>query len=161
MRCKKAPIVLLLLLVVGVGSYSQPMVQTPKDIHMLCQKDNLFVGKPLEFLLKEIKPVIRLVLAREGWVPEVAPLFTFFFTSMDVYKKYRQKDSFPLRLTVYLREPFKWEWEKRKGHQNRDHYLDWTKEDAVRYGHLIVSAIRVAGEYNACDYNADHDECHR
>jgi hypothetical protein len=131
------------------------MVQTPEDIYLICQKDDQFIGKPLKFLFREIKPAITLVLPREGWVPEVAPLFTFFFTSMDVYKKYRQQDKFPLRLTVYLRDPFKWQWEKRKGYKDRNHYLDWTKEDEEKYGDFIITAIRVAGEYSECDYESD------
>lgn len=127
------------------------MVQTPKDIYLICQKDDQFVGKPLKFLFREIKPSIKLVLPREGWVPEVAPLFTFFFTSMYVYRKYRQQDKFPIRLTVYLKDPLKWEWEKRKGYKDRNHYLDWTKDDEEKYGNCIITAIGVAGEYNECD----------
>lgn len=148
-------IFLFFLLVIGVCSYSQQMVRTPKDINIICQHDDKFIGKPLKFLFQEIKPAITLVLPREGWVPEVAPRFTFFFTSMDVYKKYRQQDKFPLRLTVYLRDPFKWEGEKRKGFKDRDHYLDWTKEDEKTYGDFIITAIAVTGEYNECDYESN------
>jgi hypothetical protein len=140
------------LLVVGLCSYSQQMVQTPKDIDIICQHDDKFVGKPLKYLFQEIKPAITLVLAQEGWVPEVAPRFTFFFIPMNVYKKYRQQDKFPLRLIVYLRAPFQWEVEKRKGFEDRDHYLDWTKKDEETYGNCIITAIRLAGEYNECDY---------
>src|SRR5215212_1362605 len=100
---------LVFLLVISFCSYSQQIVQTPKDILIVCQKDQQFIGKPLSTLFKEIKPPIRLVLAEGGW-SEVAPRFTFFFTSMQVYQKYRREDKFPLRLTVYIRDPFKWEW---------------------------------------------------
>jgi len=133
------------------------MVQTPKDIILLCQKDEQFIGKPLKSLLEEIKPTIRLVLAREGWIPEVAPLFTFFFTSKQVYDRYRLNGTFPLRLTVYLKEPFKWELEKRKGYKDKEHYLDWTKDDEEKYGGLTISAIRVAGDYDPCDYEQEQN----
>ena len=146
---------LVFLLVIGLSTYSQQMVQKPKDIYIICQKDNQFIGKPLKFLFNEIKPAITLVLPQEGWFPEVAPMFTFFFTSMDVYKKYRREDKFPLGLTVYLKDPFSWEWEKRKGFKDRDHYLDWTKNDEEKYGNCIVTAIRVTGEYSQCDYESN------
>lgn len=155
MRYFPKPSFLLLLLFVSFCSYSQQMVQTPKDLFLICQHDMQFIGKPLKELFKEIKPQIKLVQAREGWVPEVAPLFSFFFTSIDVYKNYRQQEKVPLHLIVYIKEPFKWEYEKRKGFKDKDHYLDWTKEDEEKYGNCIIMAIRVAGEYNVCDYESN------
>lgn len=155
MSCGKKIICFLFLTIIYLVGYSQQMVQTPKDIDIICQKDDLFVGKPLKFLFKELKPSITLVLPREGWIPEVAPLFTFFFTGINVYRKYRQQDKFPLRLTVYLKDPFQWEGDKRKGYKDRDHYLDWTKGDEEKYGDCIIMGIRVAGEYHACDYESN------
>lgn len=156
MGCRKKMISFLFLLSICWCGYSQQMVQTPKDLYLICQRDDQFIGKPLKCLFQQIKPTITLVLSREGWVPEVAPLFTFFFTSMEVYKKYRGQDKFPLRLTVYLKDPYKWEGEKRKGYKDRDHYLDWTKQDEETYGNCIITAIRVAGEYNECDYDSNN-----
>ena len=149
-------LVLVFLLMVSLCSYSQQMVQKPKDLYNICVRDDLFVGKPLKVLFQQIKPTRTLVLPREGWVPEVAPRFTFFFTSMAVYKKYRRQDSFPLRFTVYLRDPFEWEWEKRKGFKDQDHHLDWTKEDEEAYGDCIITAISVAGDYDECDYESNN-----
>ena len=79
-------------------------------------------------------------------------VYLFFHFDGYIYTKYRQEDRFPLRLTVYLRDPFKWDGEKRKGYKDRDRYLDWTKEDEEKYGDLIVTTIKVAGEYNENDY---------
>jgi len=152
MGCCKQIIFFLFLLSISWCGYSQQMVQTPKDINLICQKDDQFVSRPLKLLLQEIKPAILLVLPREGWVPEVAPMFTFFFTSMDVFNQYRRQNKFPLRLTVYLRDPYKLELEKRKGYRDKNHYLDWTKQDEETYGNCIILAIRVAGDYNECDY---------
>jgi hypothetical protein len=36
--------------------------------------------------------------------------------------------------------------------KTRDHFLDWTSEDQEKYGNLTITAIRVAGEDDACDY---------
>jgi hypothetical protein len=147
-------VVLAFFMAACTSGRSQQMVQTPGHLLILCQKDAQFIGRPLKDLFKEIKPPIRLVLAEGGWA-EVAPRFTFFFTSIQVYKNYRRQDQFPLRLTVYLKDPFKWEWEKRRGFKNQDHYLDWMKEDEETYGNLIITAIRVTGAYNACDYEPE------
>lgn len=147
----------LLLLGACFNSQAQQIVQTPGDIFILCAKDSQFIGKPLKYLFNEIKPPIRLVLAREGWAEE-APMFTFFFTTMEVYNRYRIANKFPLRLRVYLEKPFKWEYQKRKGYKDKDHYLDWTKDDEEKYGELIVIAIRVAGEYSECDYEPWKDQ---
>ena len=113
------------------------------------KKMNSLLVKSLKFLFKEIKPPIKLVLA-EGGSAERAPHFTFFFTSMSLYEKYRQQDKFPLRITVFQKETFEWNWERRS--HTRQHYLDWTKEDEEKYSNLTISAIRVTGEYNSCDY---------
>src|SRR4051812_22970968 len=91
---------------------AQQIVQTPKDIFVVCQRENEFIGKPLKDLFKEIKPQIKLVLASGGWAEE-APRFAFIFTSIDVYKKYRQEDKFPISLIVIPKETFDWDWEER------------------------------------------------
>ncbi len=140
-------VILIFLLTVSICCYAQQMVQTPKDLFIVCQKDEQFIGKPLKTLFMEIKPPIKLVLAEGGWV-ERAPRFTFFLTSKQVYDKYRRDDKFPIRITVFLKETFEWTWEGRN--RTREHYLDWTKEDEEKYRNLTISAIRVSGEYDAC-----------
>lgn len=141
---------LLLLLIVGFTGYTQQLVQTPKDLYLLCQHDDRFVGKPLKYLFSELKPRVTFVFAREGWKPEVAPLFAFFFTSRVVYDQYRRANQFPLQLKVYVSEPFKWDQEKRAAKDGM-HRLDWTKEDEERYGDLVVTAINVTGMYKEGD----------
>jgi hypothetical protein len=128
---------------------AQQMVQLPKDILTVCQKDDQFIGKPLKVLFNEIKPRIILVLFEEGG-DERTSHFTFFFTTKEVFNKYRQQNQFPLRITIVFKEPFKWTWEGRN--RSKDHYLDWTKEDEEKYGHLTITSIWVGGEYNECDY---------
>lgn len=57
--------------------HAQQMVQTPKDILIVCQKEKEFISKPLKSLLKELKPPIKMVFAEGGWA-EKAPQFVFF-----------------------------------------------------------------------------------
>jgi hypothetical protein len=140
----KKSIPFFFLIVIRFPSYGQQMVQTPMDAFLVCQRDDEFIGKPLTTLLKEIKPPIKMVYAREGST-EQAPMFSFFFTSRQGFDKQRRKGKLPLRITVYLKEAFKWkEWVK-------DHYWDWLKEDEGKYGNLTIAAIRVAGVYEHCD----------
>jgi len=135
-------------------SRAQQMVQTPKDIIIVCQKDNEFVGKPLKALLKEIKPPIRMVFAEGGWA-EQAPQFAFFFIYKQRFDNYRRQGKLPLRLQVYVKEFFQWTYEGRN--RTREHYLDWTKEDEEKYGTLTITAIRIAGEYEPCDDEPNAD----
>lgn len=77
---------LLLLETLCLYGHAQQLVQSPKDLPLLCARDNQFIGKPLIVLLNEIKPPIRMVYADEGGDGR-APRFSFFFTSMKVYEK--------------------------------------------------------------------------
>jgi len=152
MKCIYKLVAYVLLVSISLGCFAQQMVQTPADLLTVCQKDEQFIGKPLKTLFNQIKPPIILTLADGGSV-EQAPHFTFFFTSVQVYEKYRQQDKFPLRIRVYVKEIFKWKWVERN--RSIGHYLDWLKEDEEKYCNLTVTAIRVVGDYDPCDYEFD------
>src|SRR5438309_10280765 len=94
-------------LFIGISAFApaQQLVQTPKDLYLLCVRDQEFIGKPLRELFRQIKPPIRLVLARGG-SGEEAPRFAFFFTSIQVFDQYSRQGSFPLELIVWVKEPF-------------------------------------------------------
>lgn len=134
----------------GLNSQAQQLVQTPKDLGLLCRDEEHFIGKPLKILFSELKPEITLVLAEEGGL-ERAPMLIFFFVTKSIYTNYRKQDKFPIRLRVYLKEPFTW-WEGRK--RGRENFMVWKKEDETKYEGLTVRAINVAGEYNECDYDS-------
>ena len=142
------PAALILFIVSSLCSRAQQMVQTPKDVIIICQKDNEFIGKPLKNLFKEIKPPIKMVFAEGGWA-EQAPQFYFFFISKQGFDNYRQQGKLPLRLQVYVKEFFQWTYIGRT--KNQERYLGWTTADEEKYGALTITAIRVAGEYEPCD----------
>jgi len=89
-----------------------------------------------------------MVYAEGGWA-EQAPQFAFYFMSKKGFDNYRRQGKLPLRMRVYIKDFFQWTFEDRM--KTRDYYTDWTKEDEERYGNLIITAIRVAGEYELCD----------
>ncbi len=121
---------------------SQKMVQTPSDLVLLCQNDGEFVGKPLVNLLNKLKPAVRMVFAEGGW-SEVAPSFSFYFMTKQQFDTCRNANNTPLRLTVYTKEFFKWEYSDRRKYLALP--FEWTKEDSEQYGNLTVDFIRVSG----------------
>ena len=137
--------VFFLSLIAPFFCHAQQMVQKPKDIFIVCQKENLFIGKPLKVLLKELKPPIKIVFAEGGW-SEQAPQFHFFFMSKQEFDNCRRQAKLPLRLNVYVKEFFQW-YEIR----SKDQYVVWEKADEEKYGDLIITAIRVAGECDPCE----------
>jgi hypothetical protein len=120
----------------------------PKDLLLICAKDEQFIGQPLSVLFKEFKSSIKLVFPEGGHQERLAH-FTFFFSSKKVFDKYQRQDKFPIHITVFLKETFKWTWEGRD--RSLEHYLDWLKEDEEKYSNLTIVGIRVSGEYDPCD----------
>lgn len=135
-------LVFLFVLFTATGSYAQKMVQTPRDLLLLCQNDGVFLGKSLKSLLDQIEPSIGMVFAEGGW-SEVAPRLSFYFMTKQQFDSCRNVEKTPLRLTIYTKEFFKWEYNERKN------YLivpfEWTKEDLERYSNLTVAFVRVSG----------------
>jgi hypothetical protein len=84
---------------------AQQMVQIPKDIHIVCHKENEFIGRPPKALLSELKPSIKMVLAQGGWA-EQAPQFSFFFMSKQAFDSCLIQGNLPLRLSVNVKEIF-------------------------------------------------------
>jgi hypothetical protein len=134
--------VFLYILFITNDSYAQKMVQTPRDLPLLCQNDGEFVGKSLKSLLDQIEPSIGMVFAEGGW-SEVAPRFSFYFMMRQQFDSCRNAEKTPLRLTVYTKEFFKWEYNERKSYLTSP--FEWTKKDIESYGNLTVAFIRVSG----------------
>ena len=139
-------LIVFFLITAMIFCHAQQMVQTPKDIFNLCQKDKEFIGKPLRVLLKEIKPPIKMVFAEGGWA-EQAPKFFFFFMSKQDYDSCGRQGNLPLRLVVYVSEFFQWSYVSR----GKEKSLVWTNEDEEKYGNLLITAIRVSGDCNPCE----------
>lgn len=117
-------------------SYSQQLVQSINDIYRLEDNKELFVNKQLKVLLKEIKPEIKTAHVFNN---ENAPLLLFRFTTIEQQRK--KEESIPNRfsLLVYVKQSIPWNWAGRpKGKE-----LDWTKDDANKFGDLIVSDIEI------------------
>lgn len=117
---------------------AQQIVQTPNDAHKLKTNELQFINKPLKNLLKEIKPEIKTASGTLG----DPSYFSFRFVDAEEFKSGRAIGKNHLGLYVYVKEPIDWDFNKRpKGKE-----LMWTKEDAEKYGNLIVIRIKVIGK---------------
>ncbi|GIQ57921.1 hypothetical protein Flavo103_10570 [Flavobacterium collinsii] len=120
-------------------SAQQQMVQTTKDAFKLKENEQHFINKPLKYLLKEIKPEIKLGYANND---EGHSYFGFKFTTLLERKKNEKSNDREDRVSlyVYVKEaPIDWDFDKRpKGKE-----YEWTKKDIEKYGNLTVIRIKV------------------
>jgi len=140
--------ILIVLTLSSFCSYGQQLMQSTKDISVICQNDDKFVGKPLSVLLNEIKPTIKMVFVEGGW-REKAPRISFFFMTREEYQKCVNHKISPTRLTVFLKDTFTWTMEER----TREHYWEWTSHDKEKLGSNIVTLLRVSGDCDSCETN--------
>ncbi|AWK04317.1 hypothetical protein HYN56_08735 [Flavobacterium crocinum] len=111
--------------------HSQQLVQNIDDINKLKENEAIFINKPLKDLLKEIKPEIRGVFAHSD---------PYFFNFKFITREQRiKKEGNRVSLFVYVQDMIDWKWENRpKGKETV-----WTKEDAEKYGNMIVTGISI------------------
>jgi hypothetical protein len=135
---KKLKFLALLTLFVSYSCKSQQMVQTTKDVYKLKTNQQQFINKPLKNLIKEVKPEIKTAVG----INDNPFYFSFRFTTLQQQQKNDGSYEDRVSLYVYVKEPIDWKWEQRpKGNE-----LEWTKEDAEKYGNLIVIRIKVINQ---------------
>lgn len=135
---KTLKIIAILFLLMNYACRAQQMIQTTNDINQLKLNNQKFINKPLNVLLKELKPQIK---AAWGNNEGGNQFFSFKFIDQDEIKRKSIKDN-SVGLYVYVKENLDWDFDKRlKGKE----YL-WTKEDIEKYGNLTVIRIKVIGK---------------
>lgn len=132
-----------LLIAITVSGYSQQMMRTLNDAQKLKANEKSFIGKPLKTLLKEIGPEIKMVSANPSTSNQTQLGYLIFrFVDAKKYDSCRAKKKYPLQITVFVKEPFEWDYKSRP----REKIFSWTKEDMEKLGSLTVLGIRVFGE---------------
>jgi hypothetical protein len=124
----------IVLITITTNCIAQQMVQTTADVYKLKNNEQQFTNKPLKYLLNEVKPEIKMVIATRDY-PDY---FAFKFLSVDElnFKVIGRKH---ISFYVYVKEPINWNFDNRpKGNE-----YSWTKEDAEKYGNLTVVRIKV------------------
>ncbi|MBC5839664.1 hypothetical protein [Flavobacterium muglaense] len=129
----------ILFLLINTGCKAQQVIQTVKDVPLLKTNEQQFINKPLKNLLKEIKPAIK----NAGASNEVGhQYFSFKFRTLEQINKNEGSYEDKVSLYVYVKEIIDWKWEERtKGKE-----LEWSKEDAEKYGNLTVVRIKVINQ---------------
>ncbi len=128
-------IMLLLITITLYNCKGFPMVQSTKEMKELKINESKFVDKPLKYLLKEIGTQIITGAGNN----EDQFFFSFWFTTLEQRSMNQVNYDDKVLLCVYVKEPIDWEWKKRPKGKERN----WTKEDAKKYGNLIVTRIKV------------------
>lgn len=126
----------VIFLLLHNNSHAQQMVQTISDTYRLEVNKDEFINKPLKDLLKEIKPEIKTAHVFNN---ENSSLLLLRFTTIEQQRKKEGSITDRVSLLIYVKQSILWNWAARpKGKE-----LDWTKDDAYKYGNLIISNIEV------------------
>ncbi len=81
--------------------YSQ-LVKTKNDIMLIEQNKETFLNKPLQVLLNEIKPEIKLFFAEKGNPGGQLGYISFYFVDYDTFLSYKGKNKKLKRVNVTL-----------------------------------------------------------
>lgn len=128
----------LILLLINVNCKAQQIVQTPKDIYKLKEKEQQFLNEPLKNLLKEIKPEIKMAY---GSLDNPC-YFSFRFISAEEIKRVSANSDI-LGLYVYVKEVVdEWGLSKRP----KEIEFIWRKEDLKKYANFTIIRIKVRGK---------------
>ncbi|MBD0726726.1 hypothetical protein B6A10_16280, partial [Flavobacterium sp. L1I52] len=132
-------LIIITMIFLNSSCKSIKMVKTTNDMFLLKEKESEFINKPLKKLLKEIEPKIKTGVGNN----EAGHFYFYFkFISLEERLKNLGKYDDKVSLFVYVKEPIDWVWDKRpKGNEQI-----WTKEDAKKYGNLIVTRIKVINQ---------------
>ena len=139
-------IFIALMLISTTFCYHPKLVQREMHIQRVVENKELFIGKPLNNLLKEIKPSIKRVTASpSNNVQSSVGYFIFNFINENQKEISRAKNQIPVTMVVYVRENFDWDYQKRK----KGKETIWSSANIKKYGKLTVIALRAYGEVNA------------
>ena len=117
------------------------MIKKLSDVSKLKENESIFIGKPLNTLLKEIKPQIRMASAQSNRADHMPSVIYFRFVDSKIYYK-KEKGKSYASIVVYIKENFDWDGMRRSKKAN----YSWTKEDVEKFGSLTVVGIRVSDE---------------
>lgn len=123
-----------------ISCTAQKMVQAPADVIKLKTYSDQFIGKPLKYLFKEIKPPLQLAYGN----PEDASKFklasiSFCFIGLANFKQMIETGKEPLTIIVTLERADNKQYPKLVSGP-------WTDEKTKTYGDMIIRRIGVLGK---------------
>lgn len=140
-KCKII-VAVLIMMFVTVSCKAPQRMQTEFDGLHWKATESVYIGKPLKYLLKDIKSPIKIVYAEGGRQAHGTPSYFVFLFYDSAERTARQKAGLSLpRLTVYVKDTFEWNRQAQPLPQR----MQWTKKDMRTYGNLIVVYFRSTG----------------
>ena len=136
---------LISILIIFQFSYcfSQKLYKEEIDILKVKGDKNIYIGKPLKDLLKEIQPPIKRVIATPSInINSYVGNLSFNFHNQQGIDSILRLGKTPITLVVLVKEYFDWDFHKRpKGKETI-----WTIEDERKYGILTIVGFRIYGD---------------
>jgi hypothetical protein len=124
---------------------TERLVTKVQDAKKLEISKDSFIGMPLKRVLNQIKPEIKFVYGNpENTSAEAigGTYFTFYFVDKEEGKSRVSVKNTPTRITIQFRlEP-----KNKREPLPKDGLKGWTREQAKKYGDMIIIDIRVSGE---------------
>lgn len=140
MKKKFALMIFAGLVLTSMSCHCQTVMRTLSDASKLKSEQQVYIGKSLAYLLKDIKVPIRTVLANQRRDTTEAPgHFYFRFDDPERLDSIQVSGGYAVGIMVYIKEPFLFDYRSRFKSKN----LAWTSEDTQRYGHLTIERLRV------------------
>lgn len=96
------------LFIINISCKAQQMVQTPEDVIKIKENEQQFLNIPMNNLLKEIKPEIKMVMATRDY----PSYFAFRFISIEESRRH-QKGRKVTTMYIYVKELIDWDFDKR------------------------------------------------
>ena len=130
-----------LLIIINGACHAQQMVKSVSDSKLLEINKEKFIGKPLKYLLKEIKPKIEVAIGNPtNTNPEVNTSITFYFDSKKTYLERSKKNEKTVYIVVIFKPDYRNPPKRELGKPS-----NWNKEDIEAYGNMIIGYVRVGG----------------
>ena len=134
----KKSFIILLVFATSIISCNAQLVKTISDVPKLLDKEEVFRGKTLTYLLKEIKPEIKFILGspESSNGPRLGNI-QFFFITKEEYFQQKKMGNKPMFILIKLSNGNKKEYPALSS-------TIWDKEKEKIYGDMIVQSISIA-----------------
>lgn len=124
---------------------SQTTMKSVNDAKKLEINKKNFIGKPFNYLLKNIDVKIKSVIPFPNKNVKEINRLSILFVSAEIYKKSgAELSSKPTRMTVVFNQ--NWEFKGERCTYDKPGCAEWTNKDEKNLGQLIISDIYVTGK---------------
>lgn len=141
MKNKVLTVLVCILICFSSFSVKSQLIKNVNQTYLLMNNKEMFINKPISFLLSEIQPKVKSYTLKP-WNVESPAQFLFRFISTDSLIYYRKNNLVPLTIRIYVKDMLSIDSSVVK---NND---EWDENYLSKYGDLIISDISVFGGAN-------------